>query len=71
MAFFSQYRAIRGSEREDEVEYNFGRAFHQLGSIASVPPFASSDDGSRAIHVGHETLRTSLGDRRWKAGGCE
>jgi hypothetical protein len=32
MAFFSQYRAIRTTEAEDEVEYNFGRAFHQLGT---------------------------------------
>jgi general transcription factor 3C polypeptide 3 (transcription factor C subunit 4) len=31
MAFFSQYRSVRKSEAEDEVEYNFGRAFHQLG----------------------------------------
>lgn len=31
MAFLSQYRTIRAAEAEDETEYNFGRAFHQLG----------------------------------------
>jgi general transcription factor 3C polypeptide 3 (transcription factor C subunit 4) len=33
MAFLSRYRLIRGSSAEgvDEVEFNFGRAFQQLG----------------------------------------
>ncbi|KAF8327415.1 uncharacterized protein EI90DRAFT_3127081 [Cantharellus anzutake] len=32
MAFMSEYRKYRRpSQREDEIEYNFGRAFHQLG----------------------------------------
>ncbi|KAG2056694.1 TPR-like protein [Suillus hirtellus] len=34
MAFLSQYRALRkssGDEMLEEVDYNFGRAFHQLG----------------------------------------
>ncbi|PCH42829.1 TPR-like protein [Wolfiporia cocos MD-104 SS10] len=33
VAFLSQYRAIRGSNADDldEVEFNFGRAFQQLG----------------------------------------
>jgi hypothetical protein len=31
MAFLSKYRQLRSGEAEDEVEYNFGRAFHQLG----------------------------------------
>ncbi|KAJ7594254.1 hypothetical protein C8J56DRAFT_926291 [Mycena floridula] len=33
LAFLSQYRALRGLnyERLSEVEYNFGRTFHQLG----------------------------------------
>lgn len=35
MAFLSQYRTLRkssGDEVLEEVEYNFGRAFHQLGT---------------------------------------
>ncbi|KAG6888878.1 hypothetical protein C0995_005133 [Termitomyces sp. Mi166 len=33
MAFLSQYRKLRGHDSQSlgEVEYNFGRAFHQLG----------------------------------------
>ena len=33
LAFLTKYRDIRGDEsgNMDEVEYNFGRAFHQLG----------------------------------------
>ncbi|KAF9821450.1 hypothetical protein IEO21_00696 [Rhodonia placenta] len=33
MAFLSRYRALRGADAEgmDEVEFNFGRAFQQLG----------------------------------------
>ncbi|EIN05645.1 TPR-like protein [Punctularia strigosozonata HHB-11173 SS5] len=30
-AFLSKYRQLRADEAEDEVEYNFGRAFQQLG----------------------------------------
>ena len=35
-AFLSRYRSLRGEENSDkfhdEIEYNFGRAFHQLGA---------------------------------------
>lgn len=33
MAFLTRYRELRGETAEglDEVEYNFGRVFHQLG----------------------------------------
>lgn len=36
MAFLSQYRKLRGSDSSNnlsmrEVEFNFGRTFHQLG----------------------------------------
>jgi len=33
MAFLSRYRTLRGGDAQelDEVEYNFGRAFQQLG----------------------------------------
>jgi general transcription factor 3C polypeptide 3 (transcription factor C subunit 4) len=32
-AFFSRYRTLRGGDEHevDEVDYNFGRAFQQLG----------------------------------------
>ncbi|THH16344.1 hypothetical protein EUX98_g9314 [Antrodiella citrinella] len=35
LAFLAKYRKIRGEDMEhlDEVEYNFGRAFHQLGLL--------------------------------------
>lgn len=40
MAFLSRYRALRKSSPEgfDEIEFNFGRAFQQLGLQLS-PPF--------------------------------
>jgi hypothetical protein len=33
MAFLSQYRKLRGEDNTEmrEIEYNFGRVFHQLG----------------------------------------
>lgn len=32
MAFLSKYRILRNDQEDlDEVEFNFGRAFHQLG----------------------------------------
>lgn len=34
MAFISKYRTLKNGEGDmDEVEFNFGRAFHQLGKI--------------------------------------
>ena len=37
MAFLTRYRALRQVDEteSDEVEYNFGRAFQQLGEEAS------------------------------------
>ena len=32
MSFLSRYRELRGEDAPDEVEYNFGRAFHHLGA---------------------------------------
>lgn len=34
MAFLTKYRELRqlDSVGQDEVDYNFGRAFHQLGT---------------------------------------
>lgn len=38
MAFLSKYRALRNDEGDmDEVEFNFGRAFHQLGRVQQNP----------------------------------
>ena len=36
MAFLTKYRELRGEMAQglDEVEYNFGRAFQQLGGSA-------------------------------------
>jgi hypothetical protein len=36
MAFLTRYRTLRQVDvtESDEVEYNFGRAFHQLGEKA-------------------------------------
>ena len=41
MAFFTRYRALRQVDEtgSDEVEYNFGRAFQQLGE--DVPSTSS------------------------------
>ena len=43
MAFLTRYRALRQVDEteSDEVEYNFGRAFQQLGEKVSsaVVPF--------------------------------
>ena len=38
MAFLSKYRNLRGENAEGmrEVEYNFGRMFHQLGTGSTV-----------------------------------
>lgn len=37
MAFFTRYRKLRQADtvESDEVEYNFGRAFQQLGEPSS------------------------------------
>jgi general transcription factor 3C polypeptide 3 (transcription factor C subunit 4) len=37
MAFFTRYRKLRQADavESDEVEYNFGRAFQQLGGLSS------------------------------------
>ena len=31
MSFLTRYKSLRGDDAPDEVEYNFGRAFHHLG----------------------------------------
>ena len=52
MAFLSQYRTLRGSDCEDmgEVDYNFGRAFHQLGScLPQVYYCINTDNADRSV----------------------
>jgi hypothetical protein len=43
MAFLSQYRKLRACNTRGfgEVEYNFGRAFHQLGLCAASSDLSS------------------------------
>ena len=38
MAFLSKYRNLRGENTQGmyEVEYNFGRMFHQLGQVLNL-----------------------------------
>lgn len=38
MAFFTRYRKLRQADtvESDEVEYNFGRAFQQLGEPSTM-----------------------------------
>ncbi|KAK7794019.1 hypothetical protein R5R35_007451 [Gryllus longicercus] len=47
LSFFCQYEKLRGECAEQEIHYNFGRAFHQLGLL---PP---------AIHHYREALKCS------------
>lgn len=47
----------------DEVEYNFGRAFHQLGTIHSILLlFRLNFILSRLADVGYSPLRTMFRD---------
>ena len=47
MAFLSKYRILRKEADKGvrEVEYNFGRTFHQLGAL-SIERFRHSLDGN-------------------------
>ena len=59
LAFLSKYRTLRGKEVSglDEIEYNFGRAFHQLGQLSlGVPVPCSYFVGCRAINSRYEAL---------------
>ena len=61
MAFLSKYRNLRGENAEGmrEVEYNFGRIFHQLGQGFFIYIFIitfSSKALLRAIFLCCETL---------------
>jgi general transcription factor 3C polypeptide 3 (transcription factor C subunit 4) len=44
LAFLTRYRELRGEDATEEVEYNFARAFHQLGMLPprlATPKFGS------------------------------
>ena len=65
----SQYRKIRARDPDgaQEVEYNFGRLFHQIGQ-----PFSLCGGGYRLRHrrfvlARCTTLREGAGDRREKS----
>ena len=62
MAFLTKYRELRGETAEglDEVEYNFGRVFQQLGMIRLVFSGKSSYTIVRAAFPCDPTLRTRL-----------
>ena len=48
MGFMAKYRKLRGPTDEsyaDEIEYNFGRAYHQLGACRTIHPQLFIDAG--------------------------
>lgn len=56
MAFLSKYRNIRSTQAADEVEFNFGRAFQQLGTHPlNLPIFTvlNLDAGLHSLAVRH------------------
>ena len=69
MAFLTKYRELRGEMAQglDEVEYNFGRAFQQLGGSAfhlfTMVPMEPSNVPFRSALSRSSTLRACLGRR--------
>lgn len=75
MAFLAHYRELRGNDNRGlgEVEYNFGRAFHQLGT--SIPQHRSWCTSEtlrigkyRVVLIGYASLRESPGYVRYREG---
>jgi general transcription factor 3C polypeptide 3 (transcription factor C subunit 4) len=70
MAFLTRYRALRQAEaaESDEVEYNFGRAFQQLGEQGlSLIPFMivlTVDIGLHSLAVKHYERVLEIAERR-------
>lgn len=67
MAFLSRYRNIRGAHSRDvdEVEFNFGRAFQQLGKLTSlIRSGVVMIVSGRAALFSCPSLRASFGGRR-------
>ena len=63
MAFLSRYRELRGETAPcvEEVEYNFGRVFQQLGMHFTCNNDATSDVSDRTPCAGDKALRTHFG----------
>lgn len=65
MGFLSKYRDLRlkeSADYEDEVEFNFGRAFNQLGEMffgGMLSLFVPNAAVFRIIDLCRTTLRTS------------
>ncbi|KAF8463360.1 hypothetical protein JB92DRAFT_2776027, partial [Gautieria morchelliformis] len=57
LALLTQYRSIRLKDQAnvDEVEFNFGRAFHQLGRLWSFSP----DTIDRLVSVTNQSIGVS------------
>ena len=74
-----KYRSLRRAGGEDahadEIEYNFGRAFHHIGAQSSNMSIVSRlITASRFTHIRSEALRGSTTYSREKeanAGGCK
>ncbi len=59
MAFLAKYRTFRaGSQSEGEIDYNFGRAFHQLGTLVFRATLILNVHG-RVDYRGVGTIQTS------------
>ena len=69
MAFLTRYRELRGEEPDGigEVEFNFGRAFHQLGkgddSLLPVAYFKCTFKGLHSHAVKHYEKVLELGEK--------
>ena len=65
----SQYRKIRAQDPdgEQEVEYNLGRFFHQIGQLSLHCRWGSRLTNRRTVLARRTALRTGVGDRREKS----
>ena len=71
MAFLSRYRSLRQSNATglDEIEFNFGRAFQQLGIfVHSLVYAAAVIMFPRPAFARCQALRTCVGNGRKQAG---
>lgn len=73
MAFLSRYRTLRGANSEDvdEVEFNFGRAFQQLGKFPSLirpGPVDKYPTGLHSLAVRHYERVLSAAEKKFPEG---
>ena len=74
MGFLTKYRELRlkeSADLEDEVEYNFGRAFNQLGKKVMYPwieGILHPLNVFRTFDSCRKTLRTCVGNSKKKTG---